>query len=257
VLLARLFAWLDRTLRGVEVGSGLVSPAAASLPPMLRCPPPPRESRAACALLSVDGGGQVLLCGGERLTLGHLRAGRADLLFLADVGAVHATLVRADSLQAGPGWRVEPCARERVLVAEAPVPPEGLRLVPGERVRLGENLEFLLALPDPASASAVLELQHGVECAGARHIVLLAPGAGGRVRIGAAPTHHVRVPGLELVLELEWRGSELELKGQARLDGAPRGALPFPPSERIALTCGRAQGGRPPFALSLEPVPRA
>ncbi|NOT31894.1 MAG: hypothetical protein HOP15_15720, partial [Planctomycetes bacterium] len=58
---------------------------------------------AMAALLSVDGGGQSLLCGAERLTLGHLRAARADLGFLADVGALHAELVRADSLQGGPG----------------------------------------------------------------------------------------------------------------------------------------------------------
>ena len=41
---------------------------------------------------SVGGAGAFPLCGGERGTLAHLRAGQADLLFLADVGVLHATL---------------------------------------------------------------------------------------------------------------------------------------------------------------------
>lgn len=253
MVLERFFAWLDRWL-GTEPPSGLVSRPGTAMPPRSRSA---RERLPHAVLLSVDGAGQYLLCGAERLTLGHLRAGRADLGFLADVGALHATLVRADSLQAGPGWRIEPCGAEHVAVAGEPVPAAGLRLAPGARVRLGTNLEFRLELPDPSSASAVLELQRGAECAGARRIVLLAPGAGGRVRVGSSARHHVRVPGLEFELVLEWRGNELELASELELTGAlagERGRIAFPPDERLALSCGKPRGSRPPFGLALEPV---
>jgi len=256
MVLARFFAWLDRWL-GTEPAahsSGFLSRPGSAMPPRSRAT---REVLPHCALLSVDGGGQFLLCGAERLTLGHLRAGRADLGFLADVGALHAALVRADSLQAGPGWRIEPCGGERATVADEPVPPAGQRLAPGARVRLGENLEFRLEVPDPASASVVLELQRGAECAGARHIVLLAPGPGGRVRVGSSSRHHMRVPCLEFELVLEWRGDELELASELELEGAlagERGRIAFPPGERLALSCGKPRGSRPPFGLSIEPV---
>lgn len=257
--LARLFAWLDRLLgSAANPGTGLVSGAYE---PGARIPgTPAARPRSECAaLLSVDGGGQFLLCARERLTLGHLRAARADLGFLADVGALHAVIERVDSLQAGPGWRIVPCGDERIAVEGRPVPRGGHTLAPDERVRLGGNLEFRVRIPEAASASAVLELLHGVECAGARHIVLLAPGAGGRVRIGAALAHHVRVAGLEFELTLEWHGGELRLSSQEPLGGALQGAsgaLAFPPSTRLALTCGPARGPRPPFGFSLEAVER-
>jgi hypothetical protein len=246
MLLARLFSWLDRNL-GHGPSLGLVSPAPAS--------PAPRRDQ---ALLSVDGAGQYLLCAGERLTLGHLRAGKAELGFLADVGALHAVLTRAESLQAGSGWHLAPLGDELVRVDGEPLARVGRRLVAGARVRLGENLELRYSLPDPASASALLELLHGAECAGARRVVLLAPGAGGRVRIGSAAAHHVRVPGLDLALELEWRGAELGVASDEPLRGAfegRRGALPFPPLVRLAVNAAAARGSRPPFALSLEPIP--
>lgn len=257
--LARLFAWLDRVLGGGGAASrsGLVSRP--------RPPARPRSPLANAALLSVDGGGQFLLCGGERLTLGHLRAGQADLGFLADVGARHAVLERAESLLEGPGWRIVPCAGEAVQVGGRPLGPEGCRLASGDRVRLGENLEFLVELPDPASASAVLELLHGVECSGARRVVLFAPGAGGRVRIGSTLGHVVRVPGLDFELVLEWSGEELALSSELPLrreglraeDGAQECRelrLAFPPRAHEAFTSGRPLGSRPPFGFSLEPV---
>ncbi len=258
MVLARLFAWLDRVLGGSGAHSGLVSPESTPLPMTLGSRPA-RAAHEWAALLSVDGGGQSLLCAADRLTLGHLRAGRADLGFLADLGALHAVLARTDSLQDGPGWRLVPSAGERVTIDGRALPEEGQRLAADARVRLGENLEFRVLLPDLASASVVLELLHGAECAGARHIVLLARGAGGRVRIGATLAHHVRVPGLEFGLVLEWHADELHVRCEEPLEGAflgESGRLPFPPPARLALGCGMARGSRPPFGLSLEPVPR-
>jgi hypothetical protein len=252
--LERLFSWLDRVLAGEPRANRAVTAVAAGLPDASR-----RREHPALALLSIDGAGQWLLCAADRLTLGHLRSGVADLLFLADVGAEHATLVRADSLQAGPGWRIEPSAGERVEVGALLVGPGGRRLAADELVRLGGNLEFKLRCPDPASASVELELLHGVECAGARHVLLFAGGPGGRVRIGPAGRRHVRVAGLESEIELSWHAGEIELASELPFDGAATGlrvCLPFPPRSRLALTCGGVRGSRPPFGLSLEPVLR-
>jgi len=263
--LERLFAWLDRVLSSPQRNarpSGFVSlpPLAMDTAPRsLSNPQRPAPQR---ALLSVDGGGQYLLCAAERLTLGHRRAGRADLGFLADVGALHAELVREESLQRGPGWRLVPCGAEPSTLGGRAIPSAGQRLEPGALVRLGQNLEFRLLQPDPASASVVLELLRGAECDGARHLVLLAPMAGGRVRVGGALAHHVRVPGLDFALELEWHGDELRVRSDVPLEGpgpaAPGAegacAFPFPPRQRVELTCGKPRGSRPPFALSFEPV---
>lgn len=255
--LAHLFAWLDRILgRPATEAAGLVSAREGAV----RAPSSaPSRATPAAALLSVDGGGQWLLCGAERWTLGHVRAAEADLFFLADVGARHATLVRADSLHDGPGWRIEAIGEERVFVGAERVGAGGRRLAPDDRVRLGENLEFRLRWPDPASASAVLALQRGAVCAGARHVVLLAPGPGGRVRIGPTRAHAVAVPGLAFDLALEWHGAELVVESSAPLAGAltgTHGRLPFPPLTRLALGVGRPEGSRPPFGFSLEPVVR-
>ena len=95
-------------------------------------------------------------------------------------------------------------------------------------------------------------------------MLLFAPGAGGRIRIGAGATHQVRVANLEfeVCLQLELVGAlvELVLTSEQLLTNTLTGAtgqsvrLPFPPRERIQLSVGAARGSRPPFGLSLEPV---
>jgi hypothetical protein len=261
-MLARFFSWLDRALRtNPEESPALAAPQPACALPEPAAPAPRTEveALASVALLSVDDAGQYLLVGSERVTLGHLRAARADLVFLADVGALHAELVREDSLRDGPGWRVRPLGGETVSLAGRMLAPEGARITSGERVRLGTNLEFVFRLPDPASASAVLELCHGAECLGARRVLLFAPGAGGRFALGALARHAVRVPGLDFVLAFERAGDELVLTGEASAEAgllAGEQRLAFPPRERRTLSTGAARGSRPPFSCSLEPVAR-
>jgi hypothetical protein len=270
-MLERFFSWLDRALNpsGGRPVTDSTPPHVASAPSSPPCAPlPPAaaellrvagEPLASAALLSVDDAGQFLLVASERVTLGHLRAARADLPFLADVGALHAELVREDSLRLGPGWRIVPLGGETVLVAGRALGPEGARLVSGERVRLGTNLEFAFHAPDPASASAVLELRQGAECLGARRVLLFAAGPGGRFMLGSLARHAVRVAGLEFALAFERVGQELQLLGE---DTAEAGTLAgvrrlvFPPDERVTLSTGAARGSRPPFSFSLEPVAR-
>lgn len=218
----------------------------------------PAEPLPGAALLSVDGGGQSLLVARRRLVLGHVRSGKADLGLLADVGARHAELAPSGSLAGGPGWSIVPLDGERVVVGGRAL--SGPRaLADGDRIELGQSVAVRFSTPDLASESALIVLEGGVECLGARRIVLLAPGRGGRVRIGAAAERLLRVASLDLEVELELDGAALEVRsGPAPLGERPERAerVPFPPGHRVDLACGPARGARPPFALSLEPVLR-
>lgn len=263
-MLARFFAWLDRALRPeLPPAPAAVEPPVApvALPAVepVRVVAPGPAGAAPLALLSVDGGGQYLLVGAERVTLGHLRAARADLPVLADVGALHAEFVAEDSLRDGPGWRVVPLAGEALLLDGRALAAEGARLCSGARLRLGANLELVFRVPDPASASALVEFQHGVECLGARRVLFVADGPGGRFALGAGARHAVRVPGLELVLTVERAGDALVLApepGTSIGEPAVPHRVPFPPRERLCLSFGAARGSRPPFQCFLEPVER-
>jgi hypothetical protein len=211
-------------------------------------------------LLSIDDAGQYLVVQDTRLVLGHLRGGQADLPFLADVGAAHAVLERSESLTAGFVWSIAPVGREHVDVGGSRI--EGsVSLADGDRVRLGENLHFTYRVPDPASETVVLELQEGAECAGARRVLLLAAGAGGRVRIGTAANRHVRIAGLEHEISLVLEGERLRVRCAGPSEGSEPAALPeegvsfpLPPRRRIDLSVGQPQGGRPPFGLAVGPA---
>ena len=142
--------------------------------------------RPASALFSVDGAGEYLLVVGDHLKLGHVHAGRADLPLLADVGPVHAELVRTSSLGHGPSWKIVPLNGERVTLGGEPIGPRGATLRHGARLCLGTNAGMRFRQPDPASRTALLELGPDLECAGAARIVLMSPGRGGRLRTCSA-----------------------------------------------------------------------
>ena len=210
-------------------------------------------------LLSVDDAGVYLVVTGTRLTLGHLRAARADLPFLADVGPLHAELVRGSSLREGPVWSLRPLGGERVRVDGRALGEEGCRLADGDHVQLGENLAFRLAVPDPASETVLLELLGGIDCGGAHHVVLLGEGEGGRLRIGPAGQRHVRVAGLEHEVAIRRVGERLLVRREPGAAGWPAGepaelTLPFPPRERVQLDLGRPREGRPPLGIAVGPV---
>ena len=123
-------------------------------------------------------------------------------------------------------------------------------------------MAFRFSTPDPASFTACLELERGTECGGALHVLLMAEGEGGRVRIGAAAHRHVRVPNLEHDLEFILLGDHLEVRCQERVRGALEGdkggfLVPFPPVQRFDLSVGDSRAGRPPFGLAIDPAPAA
>lgn len=210
-------------------------------------------------LLTVDDAGQFLVATGSWLSLGHVRAGEADLRFLADVGPIHAVLRRSESLRSGPSWRLAAHGAESVLVEGEAVGPEGCTLHEGDAIRLGDNLHLRFRAPDPASHTVLLELHHGAECCGARTVVLFGEGAGGRLRIGAAGQRHITVPNLDHEIELVRDGERLQVVCEAGVRGGAESwtegfSLPCPPTRRVDLSIGRSKDGRPPFSLALDPV---
>ncbi|HEV8114230.1 MAG TPA: hypothetical protein VGR31_15775 [Planctomycetota bacterium] len=214
-------------------------------------------------LLAVDDGGEYFAVSGPRVTIGHLRSPGADLPFLADVEAEHARLELVESFHSGPRWSLAARSGEKILVSGRFVSDVPSLLAHDDLVQLAPNLTFRFRSPDPASSSAVLDLLSGSDCQGARHVLLFAPGAGGRVRIAARVDRHVPVPELtqEVSLELEPGALVVRCAGGVRVQGGvtstgadPALSLPCPPAQSVSLTLGARPANRAPFGITISPA---
>ena len=217
--------------------------------------------------LAVDDGGEFLVLSGSSITFGHARTGAADVPLLADLESLHARLTFGDSFHGGPTWCVEPVGRGTASV-DGSVAEGPLELYDGAEVRLSRHLSFRFRRPDPASASASIDLLRGAEADGAARLLLLAPGAAGRVRIGAKANRHLPVAGIEHEVELLLEPAQdprllvVRCEGGARvLDAeappAPAVRLPCPPDRRVDVVLGARPAQTAPFVLSLAPVQEA
>jgi len=215
------------------------------------------------ALLGIDEAGQHLLACGNELVLGHARGRGIDLPFLANLPPRHACFQLRQSFSGGAGWHLVPLSQELVRRNGRPLGPAGALLCDQDQLEFASNLELSFHLPDPSTSSALLVVRRGPECAGADRVLLVAPGLGGRVRLGATAQRHVRVPNLDGECELSWNGAELELHSalgvavraaQAFGESSARCVLPFPPRARTDLALGATRGPRPALWLTLEPL---
>ena len=211
--------------------------------------------------LAVDDGGEFLVAGGRSLVLGHLRSPAASLAFLADVEASHVRFAYSESFHGGTHWTIERLDAREVTI-------DGERLGDGPRVlhdgdslQLAPNLALEFRQPDAASGSALLDLAANAECQGARRIVLLAPGAAGRVRIGPKKSRHVPVADVANEIVIEWLDLDLRVScaGGVRLAGSPSAsgpslALPCPPLAAYQLVLGARADRRPPFGIHIRPA---
>ena len=108
----------------------------------------------------------------------------------------------------------------------------------GDRIALGETFAFRFRLPSGRSRSALLELGPGCEIAGATAVILLKPGADGRIGIGGGSDAHLgagrRSERVELFLDD--RGTLLGRSAEPLLvDGSPAdGEAPLSGGEEIA-----------------------
>lgn len=234
-----------------------------------------RESQSADRLngdhrfhLAVDDVGEFLVAYGSEISLGHARAGKADLPLLADLDPVHVRLFRTESFHTGPTWRIEPAKKQRIAIGGQLVDPGGAALGDGDEVQLSTNLAFRFRRPHPASGSALLELLHGAECEGAQRILLLSPGEAGRIQMSASRGRHLRVPRLTEEVSIWIDEQELVVESRARLAAAGADAaiqqqgekgpgglrVPCPPTRRIDFSVGSATASGPPFGFSVRPV---
>ncbi len=220
--------------------------------------------------LAVDDLGEFVVVCSPEVTLGHARAGQADLPFLADLAPLAARLQRTMSFHSGPGWRIEPEARQDVAINGELVDEGGASLSSGDEVQLATNLAFRYLSPVAGSGTAILELLHGAECRGALHVVLLAPGEDDPLRLSASRGRHLRVPRLPEEVALWLDGAELVVESTSKLrvtghevgvqppSPAGPGGLRFdcPPARRVDVTLGEASASRPPLQLSIWPIDR-
>ena len=260
-LLERVFLGSSYRASTVEAGSGLLLESAGARARAHRAParavlvPRPDDP----FLLTVDDAGQYLVALPDRLVLGHMEGGLADLPFLADVGARHAVLQRRRSFRAGTTWSIAPFLSDgdrrvdRVRVGSREVEGE-TTLADGDEVRLGDAFAFLFRVPDPASSSVLLELKDEAECGGASRILLLDAGEGGVLRIGSSLHRHVRVPNLEHEVTILREEGRLLVRCAGGTGEAEEGlSVPRPVLRRLDLVLGKPVQGRPPFGISIAP----
>jgi len=260
---------IEKLLAEMRAESGVVPPKAVKSEsrPAEKPPAPPPVPRAAGAPLrfhlAIDDGGEFLVVSGASITIGHARSGEADIPLLADLESVHARLVWSESFHAGPGWHIEPISSGVVEVAGRLLGAESQRLADGDEVRLAPNLSFRFRLPVLSSSTALLNLMHGAESEGAVSVLLLLPGASGRVRIGPQLRRHVPITGLEHEVEMTLEDGQLAVscEGGVRVDGpgAPEGAAPsctldLPPVARFDVTVNARPSQRPPFSIAIGPI---
>ncbi len=193
------------------------------------------QAQTARLRMSLDDAGSFLLCCGTRVSIGHARAGQADVPLLADLLPRHGCFVlEPASFQAGASWRLESVGSAQLLIDGHPITAAGQRLRSGARVQIGLHTALGFEQPDDASSSAALELEGGLESAGARRILLFAPGSAGRLSIGNRAARHIRAPLLGVELELSHQGGALRVQCASGLipdgaqGGAPQAAVEFP-----------------------------
>ena len=111
------------------------------------------------------------------------------------------------------------------------------RLNHGDEIQLGQDVLLKFLLPDPGSATALLEILKGYHLDDIRKILLLkGPGRDGRLRIGNASRVHIQTPKgdqiVDLYLEEPPDGSPPVLMAEAALrSAAPRLPWTIQPGE--------------------------
>jgi hypothetical protein len=259
-LLAQLRA--ERGRRAIVTPNGAHSGIVAGAPTMPAARPTTLRFR-----LAIDDAGELLVVAGESLVIGHLASPSCDLPFLAGIEREHARLHLSSGFHGGPSWRIAPIGSARVLVEGDVVAAAGRELCDGDRVQIGTNLHCVFRAQVPASSSAVLDLDHGLECLGAPRVLLFAPGADGTVQLGNKRARHVRVPGLEhdvaLSIDAAAGGSATITvrcaggvePGARPTDASPRSMeVACPPTASRRITLGARERDKAPFEIVVAPV---
>lgn len=215
--------------------------------------------------LVLDDVGEFVVPLRDEFTLGHARAGRADLGVVADLEPVHAWFRLKESFHGGHDWKVSPAEGATLLAGGEEVGSDGLVLESRTLLQLSPQVLLEVELLGEGSSSIVLHFRGGVECEGTSRLLLLGRGAAGEVQLGRRACPTFQVPRLEVPLSfqlgedsrLRVKSSEvLRFGGESSLDGINREELVIrlPPERSVDVLVGSSRDGRPPYGLMVAPL---
>ena len=215
--------------------------------------------------LSLDDLGEYVVPLRSEFTLGHARAGRADLGVIADLEPIHARFCLHVSFHGGHSWRVTPAQAATLTSSGEEVGSDGVTLEAGRLLQLSPHVLIEVEGLEEESSSVALKFRGGVECEGTSRLLLLGRGAAGEVKIGRSASAPFRVAGLEQDLSLRLNeDSKLRVRssapirfgGESSLDGVQREELMIqvPPARNVDVLVGSSRDGRPPYGLMIAPL---
>jgi len=215
--------------------------------------------------LVLDDVGEFVVPLRGEFTLGHARAGRADLGVVADLEPVHARFRLSESFHGGHVWKISPTEGATLLASGEEVGSDGFVLESKTLLQLSPLVLLEVERLGEGSSSLVLRLRGDVECEGTSRLLLLGRGAAGEIELGRSASSSFKVARLEETLSLQLeedlslrvRSSEsLRFGGESSLDGLERGELiiRLPPERNIDLLVGSSREGRPPYGLMVAPL---
>lgn len=163
-------------------------------------------------VIRVEEGSDYLILTKARVRIGNIMGKDLDLSILASLSSEHAEIRRSQSFHGGFQYEIEAVPGKECRVNGAVVDVHAL--ADGDRVRLGEDFEFVFRVPTPRSRAAVLALADGFEVDGIRHVVLMPPdGKKGRILVGPGADAHIQALHAEDPLEI-FRATEGPFAGE-------------------------------------------
>ena len=215
--------------------------------------------------LVLDDVGEFVVPLRSEFTIGHARAGRADLGVVADLEPVHARFALSESFHGGHAWRVSAVGDAALLASGEEVGPEGLVLEASVLLQLTPLVLLEVEHVGEGSSSLLLRLRGEVECEGTSRLLLMGRGAAGEIELGRSAPAPFRVARLKEPLFLELgedsmlrvrTSAALRFGGESSLDGLQRESLHIhlPPERSVDLLVGSSRDGSPPYGLMISPL---
>ena len=195
---AEIHDQIRRLVSFCSASSGMTSPAAAlPIPAILSLP----EDSFNRFVLRIEEGPEALVLTEDTIHIGNARNPDNQIALMANISSSHATLIREFSFQSGVTYSLR-AERGKDCRINGKRIREGV-LIPGDEIQLGRDVHFRFLLPDPGSATAVLDILKGFHMEDVRKILLMKrPGKDGRIRIGYSEKVHVLPPQADRIVEL-------------------------------------------------------
>ena len=152
-------------------------------------------------VLRIEEGPEALVWTTDTLHIGNARNSSNQIALMANISSRHAILRREMSFHGGMLYSIQAESGKDCHVNGNRI--REMRLSHGDEIQLGQDVLLRFMLPDPGSASALLEILKGYHVDDIRKILLLkGPGRDGRIRIGNTPRAHLQAPKADQVVDL-------------------------------------------------------